>query len=286
MRYLGVDWHKTNFVVCFLTEEEQSKLETFALTPQGLSAFKRCLRRDDQIAVETAPNTFYFYAQIKDCVSSVVVVDTYKFAVIATSKKKTARGDAQLLARFLKLGWLPTVLVPSHQIQQLRHLFQAREGLVGMRTQLKNMGHAALVRNGYAVGRAAFASIRSRERLAQLEGLSAADAQILALVLRQIAELERELTALEAEITRLGQRLAGVKRLLQIRGLHVLSAIGLLVEIGDIGLFETSKQLVAYAGLAPSVRQSSSTERRGKITKQGRKRLRTMVVHAVLSLIR
>ena len=51
-------------------------------------------------------------------------------------------------------------------------------------------------------------------------------------------------------------------------------------------MFETSKQLVAYAGLVPSIRQSSSIERRGKITKQGRKRLRTLAVHAVLSLIR
>jgi hypothetical protein len=78
-RYLGVDLHKTNFVVCFLTEENQNKLETFALTPQGLAAVKRRLRRDDQVAVETAPNTFYFYAQIKDRVSTIVVVDTYRF---------------------------------------------------------------------------------------------------------------------------------------------------------------------------------------------------------------
>jgi transposase len=286
MRYIGVDLHKTNFVVCFLSEENQSKLETFALTPQGLAAFKRRLRHEDHVAVETSPNTFYFYAQIKDRVSTIVVVDTYKFAVIAKSKKKTDRGDAQLLARFLKLGWLPTVPVPSEPIQQLRLLFQAREQLVGMRTQWKNMGHAALVRNGHAFGRAAFASVRSRERLAQIEGLSAADAQILALVLRQLADLERELTTLEAEIIRLGHGLAGVKRLLQIRGLNVLTAIGVLTEIGNIALFESSKQLVAYAGLAPSIRQSSGTERRGKITKQGRRRLRTMLVQAVLTLIR
>jgi hypothetical protein len=35
MRYLGVDLPKPNFVVCFLTEAEQSKRETLALTPQG-----------------------------------------------------------------------------------------------------------------------------------------------------------------------------------------------------------------------------------------------------------
>jgi transposase len=185
----------------------------------------------------------------------------------ATSKKKTDRGDAQLLARFLKLGGRPTVPVPSEQSQQLRHLFQAREGLVGMRTQFKNMGHAALVRNGYALSRAACASGRSRERLAHLDGLTAAGAQILALVLRQSTELERELTALEAEIIRRGHGRAGVNRWLQIRGLNMLSAIGVLVDTGAMALFETSQQLVAYAGVAPSIRQSSSMLRQGKITK-------------------
>lgn len=75
-----MDLHKTNFVVCFLTEGEESNLETFALTPHGLAAFKRRLRRDEHVAVETAPNTYYFYAQIKDRVSTIVVVDTYKCA--------------------------------------------------------------------------------------------------------------------------------------------------------------------------------------------------------------
>jgi transposase len=97
---------------------------------------------------------------------------------------------------------------------------------------------------------------------------------------------EARIAKLEADILHLGHGLAGVKRLLQIRGVNVLTAIGVLVEIGDIGLFDTSKQLIAYAGLAPSIRQSSGTRRQGKITKQGRKRLRTMVVHAVLALIR
>jgi transposase len=64
-----------------------------------------------------------------------------------------------------------------------------------------------------------------------------------------------------------------------------VSAIGLLVEIGDIERFETSKQLVAYAGLAASVRQSNRTEKRGKITKQGRKRLRTTMIRAVLTMV-
>jgi transposase len=57
-----------------------------------------------------------------------------------------------------------------------------------------------------------------------------------------------------------------------------------LAEIGDITLFETSKQLTAYAGLATSTRQSNETTRHGGLTKRGRKRLRTVAIQAVLSM--
>ena len=214
-----------------------------------------------------------------------MVVDTYRFAVIAKSKKKTDKKDAAMLARFLKLGWLPEVLLPSEPIEQLRHLFQARESLVRMLVQLKNMAHAALVRSGYAMKRSAFASPRTRERMAKLENLTGVDRQIIEMTLRQMSEVEQEVAKLEAEIIARGKGMCGLQRLLQIHGLNLLAAIGLLVEIGNIEQFETSKQLVAYAGLAASVRQSNETTGRGKITKQGRKRLRTICIRAVLTMV-
>lgn len=285
MRFIGVDLHKTNFVVCFLSEDDQAQTETFMLNAQGLSRFKRRLRSDDQLAVEAAANTFYFCRQIRDQLAKIVVVDTYRFAVIARSKSKTDKKDAGMLARFLKLGWLPEVPVPSEQVEQLRHLFQARESLVRMLTQLKNMAHASLVRSGYAMKRSAFASPRTRGRMAKLDNLSSVDRQIIEITLRQMSEVEQEVSKLEAEIIERGKGLRGLERLLQIHGLNLIAAIGLLVEIGNIEMFQTSKQVVAYAGLAASVRQSNQTERRGKITKQGRKRLRTIVIRAVLSMV-
>ncbi len=285
MRFIGVDLHKTNFVVCFLSEDDHVQTETFILNPQGLARFKRHLRPDDHLAVEASANTFYFCRQVKDRLAKVVVVDTYRFAVIARSKKKTDKKDAAMLARFLKLGWLPEVPVPSEQIEQLRHLFEARESLVRMLTQLKNMAQAALVRSGYAMQRSAFASPRTRGRVAKLENLTAVDRQLIEMTLRQMSEIEQEVGRLEAEIVERGKGLRGLQRLLQIHGLNLVSAIGLLVEIGNIEQFETSKQLVAYAGLAASLRQSNQTERRGKITKQGRKRLRTICIRAVLSMV-
>ena len=281
MRYIGVDLHKTNFVVCFLADDETTRTETYPLTKPGITRFIARLEPEDEVAVEVTANIYYFYDQVKPHVSRIVLVDTYRFAVIAKSKKKTDKADAGALARFLKLDYLPSVPVPSVRIRQLRHLLQARETLVGMRTKLKNIGHGALTRNGIALSRSAFASKMSRARLAKRDDLASADALIMQAALRQIEELDREIEALGAEIVRVGKTLAGVHRLLQVHGMNLLSAISLLAEIGDIALFDTSKQLTAYAGLATSTRQSNETTRHGSITKRGRKRLRTVAISAV-----
>jgi transposase len=284
MKYMGVDLHKTNFVACFLDEQERITLQTFALSAKGLAAFGRRVTKEDRVAVEAAPNVAFFYDRVYRWVQEVVVVNPYQFAVIAQSKKKTDRHDATLLARFLKLDWLPTVPMPTEPIRQLRTLLEARDGMVELRTKLKNMGHALLTRNGIAKGRAAFASTRSRESLLTGPTLPAVDRVILHSIVRQLATLDQEVDALEEEVIARGKALPGIERLLQVRGMNLLMAISLLAEIGDIAWFAHAKQLVSYAGLAPSVRQSNETDQHGKITKRGRKRLRTLAIRAVLAL--
>jgi len=60
MRYLGVDLHTTNFVVCFLSEQGKVRVVTFSLNAEGLAAFRRQLRVDDSVAVEAGQTTYYF----------------------------------------------------------------------------------------------------------------------------------------------------------------------------------------------------------------------------------
>jgi transposase len=76
------------------------------------------------------------------------------------------------------------------------------------------------------------------------------------------------------------------QRVLQLPGLSLVSAIGLLAEIDDIKWCEKAKQLTAYAGLVTSVHQSGERERHGKVTKQGRKRLRGIMIRAALTIAR
>ncbi len=63
--------------------------------------------------------------------------------------------------------------------------------------------------------------------------------------------------------------------LLSLVGIGPAIAVSLSAEIGDITRFTTAKQLVAYAGLDPRVRQSGTVLRRNtKLTKRGSAELR------------
>lgn len=52
MRYIGIDLHKTNFVVCFLNEDETFRIETFPLSKSGINRFLLQVEKTDEVAVE------------------------------------------------------------------------------------------------------------------------------------------------------------------------------------------------------------------------------------------
>jgi len=70
-------------------------------------------------------------------------------------------------------------------------------------------------------------------------------------------------------------------RLMTIPGVSVVTAIALLAAIGDIRRFARPRQLVAYLGLDPRVRQSGSEPaKHGRISKQGATEVRSLLVEA------
>ena len=65
-----------------------------------------------------------------------------------------------------------------------------------------------------------------------------------------------------------------------VPGISITAATTILAELGDVRDFSTASRLVSWAGLAPSVYQSADTQVCGKITKQGSKSLRWILVQA------
>lgn len=95
----------------------------------------------------------------------------------------------------------------------------------------------------------------------------------------QLAEVEK---VLEAEVLKVPH----IEKLLSIKGVGLITVAGFLSEVGEIGRFDSPKQIQKLAGL--ELKENSSGKHKGQtsISKRGRKKLRKILFQAVLPLIR
>jgi transposase len=108
--------------------------------------------------------------------------------------------------------------------------------------------------------------------------------------------LLRLLQALNGELDRLGEQIARVSHLVRHRqGMSLLqshpgvggtTAANFLLEVYRPERFADEKQVAAYLGLAPRVKQSGETRHGGPLVKAGRGHLRAMLVEASWTWIR
>jgi transposase len=87
----------------------------------------------------------------------------------------------------------------------------------------------------------------------------ATDRVIIDLKLNELQQLQQQLQVVETEIDRIYNAWPEAQAVDAIRGIGVVSAVSILARIGQIERFGNAEQLIAFAGLAPGVRQSDST---------------------------
>ena len=287
MHYCGLDVSTKSTHVCIENEQgRRVKRTVVATTPEGLTAtLEPYATRGLRVAVEAGGQTAWICDVLRELRIGVHVVHPLKVKWIAESKKKTDRVDAQLLAHLLRIGGLPEpVHVPSRRSRQLRGLLVGRRQLIRMRTRLINVIRG-LVRQEPVTLKPRALNTRA--------GWAALRAAPLAATTRAIVEQYHDLLttrggalkALDQELAAWAQRDARVERLMTIPGVGSVSAQTLVAAVDRIERFASSKKLVAYAGLAPTVRASGERVEHGPITKQGRAEIRAVWVQAAHSVL-
>ena len=93
--------------------------------------------------------------------------------------------------------------------------------------------------------------------------------------LRLIDDLELQISQLTVQLKRQGADHRYIPLLITAPGLGWINAFTVASEIGDIGRFASPKKLCGYTGLCPRVNQSGARGRRGTLTKQGPRYLRS-----------
>jgi transposase len=240
------------------------------------------LRRTDVVTLEATSNAWHLYELLVPLVASGTVANPIQVALIAKSRVKTDPRDALTLARLLAAGILPSVWVPRVEVRELRALSGHRRRLIKQRTQARNRLRAVLFTHnlfpppGEAFGPANRGwweglELPASEKLRVRHDLSILDS------------LEPLVKQVEAELVRQSNLEPWAEQaafLVQLPGIGVHNAMLLLGAIGDIRRFEAPHKLVGYAGLGARVHSSGEEHDGGRITKQGRRDIRSTMVEA------
>jgi len=285
-RFIGLDIHKHYFVAVGVDAELDEVLGPQRRTMAQLDHWaRRHLSQEDAVVLEMTTNSFQVYDELLPLVHSVIVVHPPHVALITRAQVMTDKIAARILARHHAKGMLVSIWIPPQEVRDLRAIIAQRSKMVRLSTQAKNRLHAVLHRYHLPapVG-TPFAQenrdwwlalpVKPIERV-RIES----DLDTLAFARTQIDRLEQMITTLAAQDER-------VPLLVQLAGISVIASMTILAAIGDISRFPEDKKLVGYAGLGAKVHESGKRNRRGRITKAGRRDLRTIMVQAAQTAVR
>jgi transposase len=76
-----------------------------------------------------------------------------------------------------------------------------------------------------------------------------------------------------------------IKALMALRGVKLVTAAGIVAELGDVQRFTHPRQLMNYVGLVPSEYSTGEHRRQGSITKTGNTHARRLLTEAAWAYI-
>lgn len=315
----GADIHKKFLVATILSRDGNKTTERFGMNLDDIITFKEWVVKNncEQVAVEsTGVYWVPIYTVLEDKIE-VIVANAYK--IKHTPGRKTDVRDSEWLAELCLNGMIEPSRIFPKEDREIRTLTRARESLVNNSTQMKNRIHQALesscikissvlsdifgksgrhIIDGLLEGRSIdeiLSGIKSKRVLKKEQDLRDAiknsldPAQILMIrnCLELIEEFQNRIDKLDIEIlSRIEKRKEDVEIAMSIPGIAFTSASAILAEIGDYRDFERGEKLAAWCGLTPSVSQSANKLVTGRITKQGSKHVRRMLVQVAHAISR
>jgi transposase len=236
------------------------------------------------VAYEAGPCGYDLFRLLSRIGVACDVIAPSLVPVRAGDRVKTDRRDAKKLVRLYRAGELSFVEPPSPEQEGLRDLVRCRDDLRRARTAARHRVAKALLRHGhiYREGKKAWtlqhqAWLR-RQRLADPLAQRA-----LEHMLAHLNSLDIQLRAIEHELEQVATTepwCDPVRWLCSFRGVGLLTALGLLAEIGDFRRFSHPRELMSYLGLTPLEYSSGDQQHRGHITKCGNRHARLLLIEA------
>lgn len=209
----------------------------------------------------------------------VVVANPHRERLIAESRQKDDRTDAETLARLGRID--PKLLSPvQHRSQRAQNdlaLLRSRDALVACRSLLINHARGVVKASGERLPASGTATFPRKVA----ESVPAALLPALAPVLTPIESLTVSIGELDRQIgATIARHYPEALRLQQVPGVGPLTSLAFVLTVGDPSRFETSRAVGAFCGLIPGRRESGERRPQLGITKAGDGLLRRLLVQA------
>lgn len=307
----GADIHK-NKIVATIRSQSGTKIQAdFGTTLPELLKFKAWLINNDCSIMAMESTGTYWIPIYSVLEGSIEILVANPYMVKHIPGKKTDLVDSDWLAELcLKDLIVPSRIFPKED-RVLRSLTRSREGLVKIRTRLKNKIHRDLSsshiklssvvtdifgKSGTHILRGLLdnqsideiiESIPSRRvkknadkiRESIENNLDSSQIFLIESSLDLMGSIQGNINRIDADLRkRTSTRLNELKIAMSIPGIEFTSAVTILAEIGDYRDFRSPEQLASYFGIVPFVNQSADKLRTGCITKHGSKHLRWIMV--------
>lgn len=289
MKFAGIDLHKHTITVCVMNHSRNviirrrlscSDEESIRAFFEGLGTFRA--------VVEATASYEWLVRLIEPLAEKVLLAHPKKLRVIAESTRKSDKLDAQVLAEFLTLDMIPTSYRPSPRQRDHRRLVRQRDSIQRRITSVKNRMRRIL--SNYNADRQDLFTKKGDTFLKSF-ALSSADRFSMTQMSKELEFFREQLREANQELKNFAD--AAPTRERQARELlHTIPGVGfvttevVLAEIADVDRFDSQKQVVAYAGLAPGQRESAGKSKELHIEKTGSNHLRWVLVEAAWQLVR
>lgn len=285
MEHCGIDVHSKSSEVVIVDERgERSDGARISTTESSLRRWFGG-RAPMVICLEAGGQSAWVARILTSLGHDVVVANPARVRLIAEATLKNDQVDAETLARLVRADrrLLCPIIHRSADTQRQRGVLRARRALVNARATCLNTSRGILRSFGF----------RTPSRTAERLAASLVDSQIPEALVAVVAplvqlalELDEKIAALDAEVETMGEAYPEVALLRTIPGVGPLVGLAFVLCLEDPSRFRRSRDVAGYLGLRPTMRESGSTSRYGRITHQGDTEMRRLLVQAAHGVLR
>lgn len=281
---IGLDLGDRKTHVCILGERGDVLVaDQLASTKTGVSRLFAKLARC-RVALEVGTHSPWMSRLIAGWGHEVIVANPRNVAWVVESRRKNDRLDAEKLARLARFD--PKVLSPVQHRSQQAQLdlveIRSRAVLVEARTKIVNSARGQAKALGYRLA-SCDADLVDTDLASELPK---AARLLLQPLLEAVAGLTAQIQQSDQRIHEVAKRYPEIEMLTAISGVGELTALTFVLTIDNEQRFAKSRAIGAYLGLVPGQSQSGKSDPQQRITKEGDRMMRTLLVQCAHCILR